>query len=114
MTGEEPEARQENVLAQGREAKVLLEHPLIVKFLEDERAETVAAFDALTFNPQPEDYMPIQSYRIALNKFEQTLRGYVEGAKMYLIEEAGKTTEDKDTEQVNPEQAEKYLNGVNV
>jgi len=84
-----PEKQQDESIkriAQGREAKQLLQNPLIEGFFESQYKLYFKAFCELPMGSSIENYQTIQHDYLALKRLRVSLEEYVQRAKMDVIE----------------------------
>lgn len=84
---EKRQAEQTKRARLGREARELLEHPLLVRFFEDEEAKCWIAFSKLGFGVDISAYQAIHHQLIAIKNLKARLEQYVAEWRFDLEEE---------------------------
>lgn len=91
----EEEERKERIALLSRRAREVLQNPLVVGFLEDERQQALRAFEALPIDAKLEEYRTVHHFLLAMIKFEQRLKEYVTRHELEVLtepEEEGDTS----------------------
>jgi len=78
MEHQDEQDRQAQIAKDGQQAEVLLGHPLVQRFLREQRDKLWGAYQRLPMPASQDEYVSIQAYLQALDDFETELRGHVE------------------------------------